>query len=52
MSSNNGGNGTTNMAMIMRTSAGKPNPPKSNFERFCRIADRVNVFMVKGVLTL
>jgi hypothetical protein len=40
------------MAMIMRTRAGKPNPAKSNFERFCRIADRVNVFMVKGVLTL
>jgi hypothetical protein len=52
MSSNNGGNGTTNMAMIKSTSAGKPNPAKSNFERFCRIADRVNVFMVKGVLTL
>jgi hypothetical protein len=45
MSNSSGGKGTTNMAMISKTKAGKPNPAKLKPERFCRIADRVKVFM-------
>ena len=44
-SSSNAGKGTTNMAMINNTSAGKPRPVKSNLDRFCRTADRVKVLM-------
>jgi hypothetical protein len=33
------------MAMIMRTNNGKPKPAKLKLEKFCRMADRVKVFM-------
>ena len=45
MSSSKGGSGTTNIAMIIKTKTGKPKPAKSKREKFCRMADRVNVVM-------
>jgi hypothetical protein len=45
MSSSKGGKGTTNIAMINKTKTGKPKPAKSKREKFCRMADRVNVVM-------
>ena len=42
------GSGTTSIAMINKTKAGKPKPAKSKREKFCRIADRVNVLMGGG----
>jgi hypothetical protein len=47
MSNSNGGSGTTNIAMISKTKAGRPKPAKSKREKFCRMADRVKVFMEK-----
>ena len=45
MSSSKGCSGSTNMAMIINTSAGIPRPAKSKADKFCRIVDRLRVLM-------
>jgi hypothetical protein len=47
-SNNNGGNGKTNIAMMTSTTAGILSPERSNFDKLCRIVDRVRV-LIEGI---
>jgi hypothetical protein len=44
-SNNSGGSGNTNMAMMTSTTTGILSPLRSNFDKFCRIVDRVSVLI-------
>jgi hypothetical protein len=44
-SNNRGGSGNTNIAMMTSTTTGIVSPEASNFDKFCRIVDRVSVLI-------
>jgi hypothetical protein len=47
-SNNRGGSGRTNIAMMTSTTTGIVNPVRSNFDKLCRIVDRVRV-LIEGI---
>jgi hypothetical protein len=47
-SSKSAGRGKINMAMMTSTTTGILSPERSNFDRFCRIVDRVRV-LIDGI---
>jgi hypothetical protein len=51
-SNNSGGSGNTNMAMMTSTTTGILSPVRSNFDKFCRIVDRVSVLISEIQLKL
>jgi hypothetical protein len=46
-SNNSGGSGNTNIAMMTSTTTGILSPERSNFDKLCRIVDRVSVLIWK-----
>jgi hypothetical protein len=44
-SNKTGGNGNTNIAMMTSTTTGILSPERSNFDKLCRIVDRVRVLI-------
>jgi hypothetical protein len=46
-SNNRGGSGSTNIAMMTSTTTGILSPERSNFDKLCRIVDRVRVLIWK-----